>query len=70
MTYTLEDGREILAGTPGALRATLGRLSDRWVEADEGPGTWSPWQALAHLTHIEERDWLGRIETILVHGAE
>jgi DinB superfamily len=70
MTYTLTDGREILAGTPGALRATLGGLSETWLEADEGPGTWSPWQALAHLRHIEERDWLGRIDTILVHGAE
>ena len=70
MTYTLTDGREILSGTPGALRATLGGLSETWLEADEGPGTWSPWQALAHLTHIEERDWLGRIDTILVHGPE
>jgi hypothetical protein len=70
MTYTLTDGREILAGTPVALRATLGGLSETWLEADEGPGTWSPWQALAHLTHIEERDWLGRIDTILVHGPD
>jgi hypothetical protein len=39
MTYTLTEGRQILAGTPGALRSTLGRLSETWLEADEGPGT-------------------------------
>jgi hypothetical protein len=70
MTFTLEESREILAGTPAALRATLGGLSEAWLSADEGPGTWTPWQALAHLTHIEERDWIGRIETILAHGSE
>jgi hypothetical protein len=66
----MTESREILAGTPGALRATLGGLSDPWLAADEGPGTWTPWQAIAHLTHVEERDWLGRVETILVHGPE
>ncbi len=70
MTFDLQESRQLLAGTPGALRATLGGLSDAWLLADEGPGTWTPWQALAHLTHIEERDWLGRIETILEHGPE
>ena len=70
MTFALDESRQVLAGTPAALRATLGGLSDAWLEADEGPETWSPWQALAHLTHIEERDWLGRIDTILVHGPD
>ena len=70
MTFALVDAREVLAGTPAALRATLGGLSEGWLEADEGPDTWSPWQSLAHLTHVEERDWLGRIDTILVHGPE
>ena len=70
MTFTLAESREILAGTPSALRATLAGLSDAWLSADEGPGTWTPWQALAHLTHIEEDDWLGRAETILVHGPD
>jgi len=70
VTFSLQESRQVLAGTPAALRATLGGLSDAWLLADEGPGTWTPWQALAHLTHIEERDWLGRIQTILVHGPE
>ena len=70
MTFSLPESRQILTGTPSALRATLAGLSDAWLSADEGPGTWTPWQALAHLTHIEERDWLGRVETILAHGPE
>ena len=70
MTFDLVESRQVLAGTPDALRATLGGLSEAWLHADEGPGTWTPWQALAHLTHIEERDWLGRIGTILEHGPE
>ena len=70
MTFSLPESRQILAGTPAALRGTLAGLSDAWLVADEGPGTWTPWQALAHLTHIEEEDWLGRVETILAHGPE
>jgi hypothetical protein len=70
VSFALRESREILAGTPAALRATRGDLSEVWLEADEGPGTWTPWQALAHLTHIEEWDWLGRVETILSHGPD
>ncbi len=70
MTFDLRESRQLLAGTPAALRATLGGLSDAWLLADEGPGTWTPWQVLAHLTHVEERDWLGRISTIMEHGPE
>lgn len=70
MTFSLDEAREVLGRTPGVLRELLGGLGDPWLTADEGPGTWTPWQALAHLTHIEERDWLGRVETILMHGPE
>ena len=70
MTFVLTEAREILEGTPASLRATLGGLSDGWLSADEGEGTWTPWQALAHLTHVEENDWTGRIATILEHGVD
>ena len=66
MTFDLQESRQLLAGTPASLRATLGGLSDGWLQADEGPGTWTPWQTLAHLTHVEERlrgigDSLGQV---------
>jgi DinB superfamily len=70
MTFELAEARQILEGTPASLRATLGGLSDAWLDADEGEGTWTPWQALAHMTHVEELDWIGRIETILEHGTD
>jgi hypothetical protein len=68
--FSLDEAREILRGTPASLRATLGGLSEGWLTTDEGPGTWTPWQALAHLTHVEENDWVGRIRTILDHGPD
>src|SRR5262245_22151006 len=46
----------------------LAGLSDGWANGDEGPGTWSPYQVLGHLTHIEEVDWLDRTRVILEHG--
>jgi len=68
MEFTLEAGREVLERTPSALRGMLSGLSDEWVTGDEGPDTWSPWQVLGHLTHIEETDWLDRTRVILEHG--
>src|SRR5215211_1769809 len=69
-TFDLIEAREILVATPGSLEAQLSTLSQGWLSADEGEGTWTPWQALAHLTHVEENDWLGRIRTIVDHGPD
>ena len=68
MEFSLEQGQEVLRGTPAALRAMLADLSDGWTAGDEGPGTWSPWQVVGHLTHIEEADWIDRTRVILEHG--
>jgi len=35
VTFTLGESREILSGTPASLRATLGGLSDAWLNADD-----------------------------------
>ena len=32
------------------------------------PSTWSPNQVVAHLTHVEECDWIDRTRVILDHG--
>jgi uncharacterized damage-inducible protein DinB len=68
MEFTLETGTEVLRGTPDALRGLLAGLSEGWLEGDEGPETWSPYQVLGHLTHIEESDWIDRTKVILEHG--
>jgi DinB superfamily len=68
MDFSLELGTEVLRRTPEAIRAMLSGLSDGWTTGDEGPGTWSPYQVVGHLTHIEECDWIDRTRVILEHG--
>src|SRR5262245_42420546 len=68
MEFSLELGQEVLSRTPETLRAMLSGLSDDWLQGDEGPGTWSTWQVVGHLTHIEEVDWIDRTRKILEHG--
>lgn len=68
MTFSLEEGRQVLEATPAALRGLLDGLSGGWTAAAEGPDAWTPWQVVAHLAHIEEHDWLDRSERILRHG--
>ncbi|HEY7283428.1 MAG TPA: DinB family protein [Actinomycetota bacterium] len=70
MEFSLDRGREVLDRTPGALRAMLSGLSGEWTSGDEGPETWSPWQVVGHLTHIEESDWIDRTRVILEHGTD
>jgi hypothetical protein len=70
MEFSLEAGIEVLRATPVALRAMLADLSEGWTGGDEGPGTWSPYQVVGHLTHIEESDWMDRTKVILEHGTD
>src|SRR5271156_4890521 len=68
MDFSLEMGREVLIRTPGTLRALLADMPDEWAMSDEGPGTWSPYQVVGHLTHIEEVDWIDRTKVILAQS--
>jgi uncharacterized damage-inducible protein DinB len=70
MDFSLELAKEVLRGTPDALQAMLSDLSEDWITGDEGPDTWSPYQVVGHLTHIEECDWIDRTNVILEHGTE
>jgi len=58
----------ILDRTAGTLDALLRDLPPAWVDATEGPGTWSPYQVMGHLIHAEEADWMPRAEIILEYG--
>ena len=69
MEFSIESGTEVLHGTPDALRGLVSGLSEGWLDGDEGPDTWSPFQVVGHLTHIEESDWIDRTKVILEHGA-
>jgi uncharacterized damage-inducible protein DinB len=70
MDFSLELGKEVLRRTPVVLQAMLSNLSEDWIDGDEGPDTWSPYQVLGHLTHIDECDWMDRTRVILEHGTD
>lgn len=58
----------MLEKTPAVLRSLLLDLPDEWTSANEGPGTWSPFDVVGHLIHAEHADWIPRVEHILTHG--
>lgn len=63
--FKLEDALAVLERTPESLRALLSGLSETWVSATEGEGTWSPYDVMGHLIHAEHTDWITRARHIL-----
>jgi hypothetical protein len=70
MDFDLTAGTAILERTPHALRAMLAGLPPAWIEATEGPETWSPYDIVGHLVHGERTDWIGRARIILAQGPD
>ncbi len=68
MTFDLHESRAILARTPGLFRAWFAGLPEGWLACDEGPGTYTPRDVLAHLIHGERTDWIPRLRMILDTG--
>jgi len=68
MEVTLEDAKALLARTPAVLSGLLNGLPQGWLDAREGPKTFSPIDVLGHLIYGEQVDWLPRIQIILEHG--
>lgn len=66
--FRLDDALPVLRRTPAVLRALLLDLPGPWIEATEGPGTWSPFDVVGHLIHGERTDWVPRVEHLLRHG--
>ncbi|MEK6398322.1 MAG: DinB family protein [Terriglobus sp.] len=58
----------ILERTPAVLNAQLRGLPEEWINATDGPGTWSPLIVVGHMIHAEEDDWMPRLKRILQHG--
>jgi len=61
----LDDAVAILERTPASLTALLKDLPERWVQATEGAGTWSPYYVIGHLIHGERTDWMPRARHIM-----
>jgi len=68
MAFQLDEALPVLRRTPAVLRALLLDLPEPWITANEGPGSWSPFDVVGHLIHGERTDWIPRIEHILRHG--
>jgi hypothetical protein len=68
MAFDLEEMVAVLERTPAALRGLLAGLPDAWITADEGPGTWSPYEVVGHLIHGERSNWIARVRHILDAG--
>jgi hypothetical protein len=63
--FNFQDALAVLERTPATLGSLLNGLSDRWISATEGEGTWSPYDVIGHLIHGERADWIPRARHIL-----
>src|SRR5258708_3252748 len=70
MDFDLPDGVAILERTPRVFRAMLDGLPPAWIDATEGPETWSPYVIVGHLIHGEKTDWIPRAQIILAQGTD
>ena len=68
MSFDLASGLQVLERTPVVLEALLRDLDPPWLDATEGPDTWSPFDIVGHLVHGERRDWMERVRRILEPG--
>jgi hypothetical protein len=68
MEQTLETTIALLQRTPGALDALLRGLPEEWAGRNEGDGTWTAKEIVAHLAHAERDDWMPRVRSILAFG--
>ena len=53
MSFDLNAAFEILERTPGLLSVWLRDLGDDWIRADEGAGSFSPFDVVGHLIQGE-----------------
>jgi len=68
MEHQLQNTLAILSRTPAAIDTWLRELPDAWTRTNEGPGTWSPFDIVAHLISGERTDWIPRVKIILEDG--
>jgi DinB family protein len=69
MDFNVTDGIAVLERTPAALHAMLHGLDTAWIDATEGPETWSAYDIVGHLVHGERTDWIPRARLILSRSA-
>lgn len=65
-----DEALAVLERTPAAVRGLLAGVGDVWLDADEGPETFTPRDVLGHLILGEETDWVPRVRIILEYGPD
>jgi hypothetical protein len=64
----LEETVVLLTRMPEVLNALLRGLPGTWAMGNEGEGSWSPFDVVAHLIHAEYENWIPRARCIADHG--
>ena len=70
MEFDLTHALEVLERTPAAFRALLGGVTEAWTAPNEGPETFSAFDNVGHLVHLERTDWIPRARIILEQGPD
>ena len=68
MDHNLSQTIALLARTPATLNALLCDLPEAWTLQNEGENTWSAYDVVDHLVHVERGDWIPRIKIVLEFG--
>ncbi len=68
MQPSLSSTFAVLIATPPTLEVLLRPLPEALTHTNEGEGTWTVAQVLAHLIHGERTDWLPRVRILLRAG--
>ena len=68
MEHNLQNTIALLARTPTALNALLRDLPSIWTFQQEGQNTWTAFDVVGHLTHVEREGWMPRVRTVLQFG--
>src|SRR5215510_1683407 len=70
MNFELDQATTTLERTPALMNLWLRGLPEAWLDANEGPETWSPRDVIGHLIHGEDTDWIPRAKLILEQGED
>jgi len=65
MEFDLSQSIALLVRTPAALNTLLSGLPDAWTTHNEGEGTWTVTEVIAHLIECEHTNWMPRAKSIL-----
>lgn len=68
MSQNVADTIALLERFPASLHALLHGLPEFWIRAAEGEQTWSAFDIVGHLIHLDRHHWMARVRTILQSG--